>query len=234
MKSSIELAVVIPTYNEKENIETLLNRLTRVLPQVNWQLVIVDDNSPDGTADFINSKLPHQSLNVKVIKKTDKRSLASSVIEGIKQTDANYYAVMDADLQHDEKVLDAMYDEIKKSDYNLVIGSRFLDESDISKFSKSRQMLSRLSNKIALSRLKVNLSDPMSGFFMIDHDSIMGVIDQLDKKGYKILLNILLCAKNKLKTKELPYSFLPRYKGKSKLTFSIFIDSICLLLKKSP
>ena len=227
-----DLALVIPTYNEKNNVDNLLNSLTRILKGVNWQLVIVDDNSPDGTADYIQSKLPYKSLNVKVIKKLDKPSLASSVIAGIKQANAHYYAVMDADLQHDEKCLDEMYRQITSSQENLVIASRFLPESDISRFSRLRQLLSRLSNKIALKRLKLDLTDPMSGFFMIDRKSILAVIDQLELKGYKVLLNILLCSNNQLITKEVPYSFRPRLKGKSKLTFSIFIDSLSLLIRK--
>ena len=226
-----ELTVVVPTYSERDNIAELVQRLKTVLAGVNWEVVFVDDDSPDGTsalAKSIGATDPH----VRCIRRVGRRGLSGACIEGILSSSAPVVAVMDADLQHDEALLPQMLQEIRQG-ANLVIASRYIEGGSADQgFSGMRRWGSELATRMARTLMGTQVSDPMSGFFMIRRDTIEEHAKALAGEGYKLLMDILWTAGKSLKVVELSYRFRERRMGESKLDALVTVDYLGLLFSK--
>jgi dolichol-phosphate mannosyltransferase len=212
----VDLTVVVPTFNERDNIELLVERLGRVLAGVAWEVVFVDDDSPDGTAQDVRA-LARKDRRVRVVQRLGRRGLSSACVEGILSSAAPYFAVMDADLQHDDAVLPAMLAKLRADDLDVVVGSRYLDGARTEGLSPRRAWISRLGGRVARLILHASLTDPMSGFFVMKRSSFDELVRGLSQQGFKILLDIFTSARRPLRYVEVPCRFLPRQYGTSKL-----------------
>ena len=213
---AVELSLIAPTYNEKENIVPLVERVHKALSQYNYELIIVDDNSPDGTAQLANSLSSKYPL--KVIVRTTERGLASAVVAGFSQAGGQVLGVIDADLQHPPEAIPALLDAIRGG-ADVAIGSRYVEGGGIEGWSTKREIISIGAKTIArllLSSVK-GIKDPLAGFFLFRREVIEGAV--LAPTGYKILLEVLVKG-NASQVVEVPYIFKERERGKSNLTFN--------------
>jgi dolichol-phosphate mannosyltransferase len=211
-----ELAVVIPTFNERENIRPLLERLEAVLNGIRWEVIFVDDDSPDGTADLVR-QLARRDPRVRIVHRIGRRGLTSACVEGVLSSSASYFAVTDADMQHDETLLPRMLERLKKDRLDLVIGSRYSHGGSVAGWNEKRRLISRVAGHGARLVMKTNLKDPMSGFFIMRRDAFDGAVRNLSQLGFKILLDLFASAPTPLRFAELPYHFRQRERGESKL-----------------
>ena len=229
--SSPELSIVVPTYKEAQNVQALVSLLDRALTGIVWEVIFVDDNSPDGTAR-VAKDLAREDARVRCIRRVGRRGLAGACIEGILSSAAPVVAVMDADLQHDETLLPRMLDEIRAG-ADLAVGSRYVEGGSMDDgFSSIRRWGSETATTLARRFLKVELSDPMSGFFMIRRERVEAIAGELSREGFKILLDIVASTPEPLKTVELPYSFRERQMGESKLDSLVTAEYLGLLFSK--
>lgn len=226
-----ELTVVVPTFNERENIEEVVMRLHRALSGVEWELIFVDDNSPDGTADKVR-ELAQKDHRIRVVHRVGRRGLSTACIEGMMASSSPYLAVMDADLQHDETLLPEMLAALKRENLDIVVGSRYVGGGSTGEWASDRKQASRFATKLSKLVLKVSLEDPMSGFFMLRRGVIHEAINNLSGIGFKILLDIFVSAPVPLKFKELPYEFRTRHAGVSKLDSMVAWEYLMMLLDK--
>jgi dolichol-phosphate mannosyltransferase len=226
-----ELSVVIPTFKERGNIEILVQRLDAALSGIAWEAIFVDDDSPDGTADAVK-RIAAEDARVRCLRRVSRRGLAGACIEGMLSSSAPYVAVMDADLQHDEKLLPGMFAVLKNGEGDMVVGSRYVAGGSSAVFSKSRSAISRLATALARRLTGVELSDPMSGFFMMRRDRFDPLARSLSTQGFKILLDIAITAKGGLRIAEMPFVFAARSHGESKLDAQVGLDFLGLLLTK--
>ena len=225
------LSVIVPTFNERDNVTTLFRRLEATLAGVNWEVVFVDDNSPDGTWDVVRS-LARQDSRVRCIRRIGRRGLSGACIEGILATSAPCAAVIDADLQHDEKQLPKMLALLEGGEADLVVGSRYVAGGSADSFNRQRAGASALATEVAKRVLRVKIADPMSGFFMIRRDRFEQLAPQLSTQGFKILLDIVATARGDLRIVEIPYTFGSRLHGASKLDSMVALDFLGLVLAK--
>lgn len=226
-----ELTVILPTFNERDNLPVMVERLGRALDGVDWEVLVVDDNSPDGTSAAARSIGEHDR-RVRCIRRVGRRGLAGACIEGMLASQARYVAVMDADLQHDETQLTAMLEKLRGGDSDLVVASRYIDGKSEFGFSAARARASQWSSALARNLLKVELTDPMSGFFMIRREAVDAMAPDLSTQGFKILLDIAATGRGKLRITEIPYVFGARLHGESKLDARVALDFGQLLLAK--
>ena len=226
-----ELSVVIPTFKERGNVEVLVRRLDAALSGLAWEAIFVDDDSPDGTADAVKA-IAAQDPRVRCLRRVSRRGLAGACIEGMLSSSAPYVAVMDADLQHDEKLLPRMFAALKNGEGDIVVGSRYVAGGSSAAFSSSRSAISRVATFLARRLTGVELSDPMSGFFMMRRDRFDPLAPSLSTQGFKILLDIVITAKGSLRIVEEPYVFAARSHGESKLDAQVGLDFLGLLLAK--
>lgn len=226
-----ELTIILPTFNERDNLPVMVERVGRALEGVDWEILVVDDNSPDGTS-AVARKLGENDRRIRCIRRVGRRGLAGACIEGMLATPARYVAVMDADLQHDETLLVAMLNKLREGNTDLVAASRYIDGKTGTGFSATRARASHWSTSLARSLLKVDLTDPMSGFFMLRRDVIDDMAPDLSTQGFKILLDIAATGRGKLRIAELPFVFGKRLHGESKLDARVALDFGQLLLAK--
>jgi len=226
-----ELSVVVPTFNERDNVTVLYRRLDATLKDIAWEVVFVDDNSPDGTWEVVRG-LARQDPRVRCIRRVGRRGLSGACIEGILASSAPYAAVIDADLQHDETQLPRMVGLLQRGEAELVVGSRYIEGGSADSFNKSRAGVSALATEVAKRVLSVEIADPMSGFFMIRRDRFEQLAPQLSTQGFKILLDIVATAQGKLRTIEVPFTFGSRQHGESKLDSMVALDFLGLVLAK--
>lgn len=207
------ISIIIPTYNEKENIELLINRIENAMSKYtkDFEIVIVDDNSPDGTWKLVE-KLNKGKKVVKLLKRSGKLGLTSAVLDGVKNSRGKGIIVMDADLSHPPEKLPEIARELEE--FDLVIGSRNMKGGGVKNWPIHRKSISAGATLLAKLVLLTKCSDPMSGFFGVKKSVIQNT--KFKTKGYKILLNILAYNKN-IKIKEIPYIFEDRHAGKTKL-----------------
>lgn len=226
-----ELAIVVPAYNEVKNVALLVEAVDRALPGVRWELVFVDDSSPDGTADRVR-EIAQQDARVRIVHRFGRRGLSSACVEGIQATATPYVAVMDADLQHDESVLAQMFDRIQLGDVDCVVGSRYVAGGGVGEWDSRRAAMSRFATKLATRLTRTPISDPMSGFFMLRRDAFLKALPDLSSVGFKILLDIAASSPEPLRVAEVPYTFRVRQHGESKLDALVVWDYLQLLLDK--
>ena len=214
--AQVELSIIVPTYNERDNVEEIVKELTEALGGIAWEVIFVDDDSPDGTAELARS-IAAQSPQVRVIHRIGRRGLSSAVIEGMLASAAPYLAVIDGDLQHDPALLPRMLDVARAGEADIVVGSRYIPGGGIGEWARSREWLSRRATSIAARFLPSPLTDPMSGFFLVTRQTFESAVRDLSGVGFKILLDIVLSAPKATRIRELPYTFRNRQHGESKL-----------------
>jgi dolichol-phosphate mannosyltransferase len=226
-----ELSVVVPTFNERDNVVPLFRKLETALAGRAWEVIYVDDNSPDGTWDVVRT-LAQQDTRVRCIRRIGRRGLSGACIEGILASSAPCAAVIDADLQHDETQLSKMLALLQSGEADLVVGSRYIEGGSAASFDRQRAGASMLATQVAKRLLRVEIADPMSGFFVIRRDRFEQLAPQLSTQGFKILLDIVATARGSLRIKEIPYSFGSRLHGESKLDSMVALDFVGLVLAK--
>lgn len=228
-----ELTIVTPTYCEAENIPILFERLKTALAPLKWELIVVDDDSPDGTAD-IARQIAQRDPRLRVVQRLHRRGLAGAVVEGMLASSAPIIAVIDADLQHDETILPRMIEILRRRpDVDVVVGSRYTQGGGVGDWSGNRQRASHLATQLGNLVCGTEIKDPMSGFFAIRRAAFMEVAHDLSDQGFKILLDILASGRGGLKIEEVPYTFRSREHGTSKLDSSVMWQYVELLLDKS-
>jgi dolichol-phosphate mannosyltransferase len=225
------LSIIVPTFNEAANIEALLSRLDDALLDLSWEVVFVDDDSTDGTSDLVRA-ISQRDARVRCIQRIGRRGLSSACIEGMLASSAPFIAVMDADLQHDERILQEMLRRLRGEDLDIVVGSRYTEGGGVGDWQNDRAAMSRFATKLSRLVVHADLKDPMSGFFMLRRDAFMRTTRRLSSLGFKILLDIFASAPAPLKFCEVPYEFRPRYAGESKLDSVAMWDYGMLLLDK--
>ncbi|MGH6880587.1 polyprenol monophosphomannose synthase [Hypericibacter sp.] len=226
-----ELCIVLPTFNEADNVAPLAQALDRALPGIDWEAILVDDDSPDGTAARIEA-LAHP--RIRCLLRKGRRGLASAAIEGFLATQAPFVALMDADLQHDEAQLPAMLALAKARELELVVATRYAPGGSGDGFAgRGRAWLSRAGSRASRSLTRETpLSDPMSGFFLMRRELIEELGPRLSPRGYKILLDLVASAGRPLRAGEIPYRFRPRQAGSSKLGLKVGAEFLLLVAVK--
>jgi dolichol-phosphate mannosyltransferase len=227
---SAELSIVIPTYKERGNVAELVRRLNEALSGISWEAIFVDDNSPDGTAAAVKD-IAQTDNRVRCLRRVGRRGLAGACIEGMLSSASPFVAVMDADLQHDEKVLPQMLARLR-SGADLVAGTRYVAGGSAGSFSERRGAISRAATWLTRRLVGTPLSDPMSGFFMMRRDRLEEMAPRLSPVGFKILLDIAATGGERLSIAEQPYVFGARFDGESKFSAQIGVEFLGLLLAK--
>lgn len=221
---TLQLAIVLPTYNERGNLRSMIERLDQALVGIAWEAIVVDDNSPDGTSDEARA-LNLQDPRVRVIHRINRRGLASAAIEGMLSTAAPVVAVMDADHQHDPTLLPQMLAAVNSGDYDLAYASRFCDGASTEAWGRpDRVKASGVANKLARKLTGVELTDPMSGYFALRTEILRADAHRLSGVGFKILLDILATVDTALRVKEFPMNFAARAEGESKLDRTVVFE----------
>ena len=233
-----QLSIIVPTFNERDNVGLLYDNLAKVFGDTPFEMIVVDDNSPDGTAAAVKA-LSRVHPNVRCLQRIGRRGLASACIEGISASAAPFFAVMDADHQHDEKILPQMLAKAMSGD-DIVVATRYAEGGSAGDgFSASRQAGSQLATRLSNTLTGVKLSDPMSGFFLMRREVFDEVAPNLSDDGFKILLDIIVTAMRYRKANgqalaigEVPYQFRERHAGTSKMSPLIVVQFLGLLLSK--
>ena len=236
------LSIIIPTYNESENILKLIGAIKSNLPSnIITEIIVVDDNSPDGTGKIVenyihnnigtdsslqqqqfHSKVDNQKCFVRIIHRKDKTGLIPAILEGIESSIGESILIMDADFSHPPETIPLLVEELRRDPNCIVIGSRYISRGSIIGWPYKRRVISKGAAKIARHGLKVrNVSDPMSGFFAFPRHVIKNI--KFDTKGFKILLEILVKSRD-IRVKEVPYTFRDRKSGQSKMNFNVILD----------
>lgn len=226
-----ELAIVIPTYREVDNIVPVVRAIAGALGDLSYEVIFVDDDSPDGTVQAVR-QLAREDSHLRAIRRVGRRGLAGAVLEGMLSTSARYIAVMDCDLQHDERLLLTMLDALRQG-ADLAIATRYMPGGNAaSGLEGIRERGSRFATWLSNLVLKQPVRDPMSGFFMLHRSSCDEVAPRLSTAGFKVLLDILASNERPLKIAEVPYEFRPRSHGTSKLDARVVADFLGLLISK--
>lgn len=229
---TLRLGVVLPTFNERKNLRGMVDRLDAALAGIPWEVIVVDDNSPDGTADEARA-IAQDDPRVRVIQRIGRRGLSSAAIEGMCATAAPVVAVMDADHQHDPALLAGMLAAIESGEHDLAYASRFAEGSSTEEWGRpDRVKASNLANRIANKVTGVELSDPMSGYFMLRAELLRADAHKLSGVGFKILLDILATVEAPLRIKEFPMNFAARAEGESKLDRTVVFEFLVGLYDK--
>jgi dolichol-phosphate mannosyltransferase len=227
-----ELSVVVPAFNEIDNIGLTVEAVAAALDGVRWEIIFVDDNSPDGTAARVR-ELAQADPRVRIVHRYGRRGLSSACIEGILASAAPIVAVMDCDLQHDETLLPEMLRVLQAGDTDLVVGSRYVTGGSLGEWTKSRANASKLATRMATVLTRTPIGDPMSGFFMLTREAFERSLPSLSSVGFKILLDIAASAPAPLRVVELPYTFRTRQHGESKLDALVLWEYLQLILDKT-
>lgn len=215
-EQSSQITIIIPTFNEKDNISLIINAIRHSLESYPWKIIFVDDDSPDGTASYIKN-ISKTDPQIHCIKRIGRRGLSSACVEGILASSSPYIAIMDADMQHDESILPDMLTGIIKNKCDLVIGTRYSERGSVGDLTMIRVIISKFATWLGRIIINKDVSDPMSGFFLIKKEFFNEIHSSLSIKGYKILLDILSSSNNDIKILEIPYVMRSRQKGESKL-----------------
>jgi dolichol-phosphate mannosyltransferase len=227
----LELSVVIPTYKERQNVAPLVASLQAALQGINWEVIFVDDHSPDHTADAIR-ELALTNPHVRILERIGRRGLSSACIEGMMASPAPCIAVMDADMQHDETILPEMLHLLQTKDLDVVIGSRRTAGGSMGEFAEKRVRLSDLGSRVSKLVCHCNVTDPMSGFFIVDSRFFRASVPCLTGAGFKLLVDILASSPTPPRIAEVPYQFRNRIAGESKLDVNVELEYLFLIVDK--
>ena len=228
---SLELSVVIPTYKERQNIAPLLAALQTSLQGINWEVIFVDDHSPDHTADEVRT-LALSNPRVRILERIGRRGLSSACIEGGMASPAPSLAVMDADMQHDETALPEMLRLLQEKHLDVVVASRRVTGGSMGEFAKERVRLSDLGSRVSRLVCNCDVTDPMSGFFVVDSQFFRAAVPRLTGTGFKLLVDILASSPHPPRIAEVPYRFRKRLTGESKLDVNVELEYLFLILDK--
>lgn len=228
----LRLSMVVPTFNESQNVLELLCRLESTLGPSGWEVIFVDDDSPDKTADIVRN-IARTDHRVRCLLRIGRRGLASAAIEGMLAASADIIGVMDADLQHDEAMLPRMIAEIEDRGADVVVATRYKPGGGTGDWEEARKAISRVATAAGRFIIKHDLSDPMSGFFLLNRQALNKVVHRLSGIGFKILLDILASGNNHLRVSEVPYFFRNRFAGESKLDSMVAWEYGMLLADKT-
>ena len=231
-EAPLQLSVVIPTKNEAGNVEPLLKRIGVALAGIEWEAIFVDDNSTDGTPELL-TRIAQGDRRVRLIRRIGRRGLSSAVVEGALASTTPIIAVIDADLQHDEKILPDLYHAVAEGGHELAIGTRYAANGSTGDWAEDRLKISRFATALASPIMKTRLSDPMSGFFAVRRDVLLDAAPKLSTVGYKILLDLVASHPRPLKVAEVGYTFGTRQHGESKLDEMVALEYLELLLDKA-
>lgn len=227
-----ELSVILPTYNEASNIAAVVDALGAALEDIEWEAIFVDDDSPDGTHQVVR-ELSRSNPRVRCLHRIGRRGLSSACIEGIQASSAAFIAVLDADLQHDERILPRMLKTARDDGIDLVVGSRYVDGGGTTNWSENRKFMSQAAIRVARGFSGLDIKDLTSGFFLANRQAIQPALRKTSGVGFKILLDILLSADKPLTVKEMPYHFRSRQHGESKLDYQTAWLFLMMLLDKA-
>jgi dolichol-phosphate mannosyltransferase len=228
---AIELAVIVPCFNERHNVAILVGKLDDALKGIEWEVIFVDDDSPDGTAS-IAREIAIANPRVRCIQRIGRRGLATAVVEGMLASSAPYFAVIDGDLQHDERLLPQMFKTLKCGKIDLVIGSRYVSGGGVGAWDRNRATMSSFATRLARLVVREPPSDPMSGFFIITRPAFESTVRRLSGQGFKILLDLFASTPQPFRFRELPYTFRDRQHGESKLDSFVIWEHATLLVDK--
>ena len=235
--SKAKLSIVLPTYNESQNIVRMLDSIAETLsPYTTAEIIVVDDNSPDGTAEIAslhaknisNRKNNNSKLQVEIIRREGKFGLSSAIVAGVESATGDLLVVMDGDFSHPPQVMPSIIEALQDSDCDIVVASRYIKGGSIIGWPFKRRLMSKGATKIAQYGLGIEVKDPVSGFFAFRRDIIDGV--KFDAIGYKMLLEILVKTKG-ARVKEVPYTFTNRSVGKSKFDKRIMFDYLWAVMR---
>jgi dolichol-phosphate mannosyltransferase len=227
-----QLSIIVPTFNEVGNVTELRDRVATALSAVDWEMIFVDDDSPDGTATALR-EMAQSDRRVRCLQRIGRRGLSTACIEGMLASSAPVVAVIDADLQHDEQLLPRMLELINGGELDVVVGSRYAEDGGIGTWDPARATFSRLATRLSRLVLKADLHDPMSGFFMMRHDAFVACVKAgVSGVGFKILLDLFATSPTPLRYQELPYHFRNRVSGESKLDTNVAWEYFIMLLDK--
>jgi len=229
--NALDLAVVVPTYQERENVGEFIQRLERALVGLRWELTFVDDDSPDETADVVR-EWARRDRRIRLVQRIGRRGLSSACIEGILASSASCVAVMDADLQHDEALLPRMLSLLRQESLDIVVATRNAHGGSMGQFPAHRVSLSRLGQRVSRAVCRCELSDPMSGFFLVRQSYFLEVARQLQGNGFKILVDLLASSSRPVRLAEMGYEFRPRAHGESKLNVHTGVEYLLLVVNK--
>ena len=227
----VELSVILPTFNERANVEPILEKLALALEGIAYEVIFVDDDSRDGTADLVR-EISLKDPKVRIVHRVNRRGLSSACVEGMMSSAAPYLAVMDCDLQHDERIMPEMLRQLKAHDLDIVVGSRNVAGGSMGEFAKERIALSMLGRRISQSVCHCDIQDPMSGFFMLRRAFLLEVVHRVSGLGFKILVDLLSSATRPVKFAEVPYTFRNRVHGESKLDITVAIEYLQLIVDR--
>lgn len=227
-----DLCVVIPVLNERDNVAPLVEKLRATLEGVAWEAVWVDDGSTDGTRDAV-AAIGREDNRVRLLHRPGRRGLASAFMEGVECSIAPYVAAMDGDLQHDETLLPRMLEVLQRGEADVVIGSRNIAGGSMGALDQRRASMSGLATRLSHTVLRAEVTDPMSGFFMLPRTVYDRAAPRLSAIGFKILLDVLASLPEKPRVRELPYEFRVRVAGSSKLDAGVLVDFALLLADKA-
>jgi len=226
-----ELTIVVPTLDERENVPALIARLDAVLSGVDYEVLIVDDDSPDGTSDLVR-EMAQRDRRVRILQRIGRRGLSSAVVEGMLASSSPYLAVMDADLQHDEKILLVMLQKLRAEDLDLVVATRHCTGGSMGDMAPHRRKLSEWGRHLSVFICHTDISDPMSGYFVVTRDYVNEVARRLSGTGFKVLLDLVVSSPRPVRLAEVPYVFRPRLHGSSKLDVLVALEYLELLADK--
>lgn len=227
----LTVSVVVPTLNERDNVLRLFDKLAAALAGLEWEAIFVDDGSTDGTIEAV-TRLARTDRRARLVSRIGRRGLSSAVIEGMMSSTAPVVAVIDADLQHDERVLPQLVAAVDAGEFDLAVGSRYALGGSLGEWAGSRERISRVATRLAEVVAKAPLADPMSGFFAIRRDKVLAAAPHLSGKGFKILLDLIASSPTRLRITELPYRFRARDAGDSKLDTLVVAEYLLLLAEK--
>lgn len=228
----VDLSIVVPTFNERDNLIELVDGVAAALAGVSWEVIFVDDDSPDETAALAR-RLHRSAGQVRVLQRLGRRGLSSACIEGMLASSAPFLIVMDADLQHDPALLPVLFTMLRHDRSDLVVASRYMPGGELGDWTPARARISRLATRTARWLLDVSLTDPMSGYFGLRRELLETVAPRLSGVGFKILLDLVLSAPSGVRLHEVPFRFGVRRHGESKLSARVVWDLALLVLDKT-
>ena len=226
-----EITIVLPTYNERANVRPMIDAIARTLADTPWEIIFVDDDSPDGTTAEARA-IGAADIRVRCIRRVHRRGRGSACIEGLLAAQGKYVAVMDADLQHDDSVLPRMIKILREESADLVIGSRYVEGGSTEGLAGARATISRSAGRLAQLVLGVEISDPTSGFFAAKRELIDALARELSTEGFNTLLDIVSTRHAGMRIAEVPYVFRARQHGESKLSARVALDFAGLILSR--
>ena len=226
-----DISLIIPTYNERSNIGPLVEAVGTALGDIPWEMIVVDDDSPDQTFSEV-AKLAREEPRLRCLRRVGRRGLASAVIEGALVANGGVIAVMDADFQHDDAKLRPMFEKLVATGADIVVGTRYAEGGGIGEWDATRAKMSDFATRMACMLVGNQTSDPMSGFFMVRREVFAREIYDLSQQGYKILLDIISSSQVPLRIEEVPYVFRTRQAGESKISVMVLAEFLFLIIEK--